>query len=258
MRKKTGTGQLFICGLGVNRVKDMTLQTLKALRSCDAVYYMHGDWRAVRELLRPLALKLKCFEDEKFYALPNSERVETAGREICGELEKGKTIGYVTYGNPMLLSDGSSILGYCREKGHRGLVITAPSSIDSILGLMTDQYEIFSRGFHVYHAEMIIGRPESLTTAATVIALCVDDCIARKTFAGFCAQVEAAYPANHRIYAVRCEDGASGNAVLTTTAGGLRKMESRISYMMSLVLPCIEPAARGLTPKRRRQLFKGR
>lgn len=258
MQKKTKPGRLFICGLGVDRVKDMTLRTLQALKSCDAVYYMHGDWRAVRALLKPLALKLKYFEDEKFYALPNSERIEAAGKEICGELGKGRTVGYVTYGNPMLLSDGSSILGYCREKGHKAQVITAPSSIDSILSLMTEQYEIFSRGFHVYHAEMIIAQPDSLTTAATVIALCVDDCIARKSYAAFCARVVAAYPADHRVYAVRCADGGSGNSLLTTTVGELRKMENKISYMMSLVLPCLTPAARGLTPKRKRELFKGR
>ena len=236
----------------------MTLQTLQALKACDAVYYMHGDWRAVRALLKPLALKLKYFEDEKFYALPNSARIEAAGKEICGELGKGRTVGYVTYGNPMLLSDGSSILGYCGERGYKALVITAPSSIDSILSLMTEQYEIFSRGFHVYHAEMIIGNPDSLTTAATVVALCVDDCIARKSYAGFCARVEAAYPADHRVYAVRCADGAAGNSLLTTTVGDLRKMENKISYMMSLVLPCLAPAPRGLTPERKRRLFKGR
>jgi len=258
MQKKNSRGQLFICGLGVNRVKDMTLQTLKTLRACDAVYYIHGDWRAARALLSPLALKLRFFEDEKFYALPNGERIEAAGREICRKLEKGATVGYLTYGNPMLLSDGSSILSYCEEKGHKGLALTAPSSVDSILSLMTEQYEIFSRGFHVYHAEMILGQPASLTTAATVIALCVDDCIARKTFAGFCARVEAVYPPGHLLYAVRCEDGASRGELLTIPAGELRKMEGRISYMMSLVLPCIAPQPRGLTPGQKKKLFKGR
>lgn len=258
MQKKNRRGQLFICGLGINRVKDMTLQTLKTLRACDAVYYIHGDWRAARELLKPLTLKLRFFEDEKFYALPNDERIEAAGREICRELDKGRTVGYITYGNPMLLSDGSSILSYCEEKGHKGLAITAPSSIDSILSLMTEQYEIFSSGFHVYHAEMIIGQPASLTTAATVIALCVDDCIARKTFSGFCARVEAVYPPGHLIYAVKCGDGASRSELLTMTAGDLRKLEGKISYMMSLVLPCIAPRARVLRPGQKKKLFKGR
>jgi len=126
MRKKSSPGQLFICGLGINILQDITLRTREILKSCDAVYCINGDWRKIAGFVKGLCPKFRYYDTKDFYALDNKKRIQMAGKDICAELDKGARIAYLTYGNPMLFSEGSLLLRYCGARGHKGVVITAP------------------------------------------------------------------------------------------------------------------------------------
>lgn len=246
MRKKPGKGRLFVCGLGINLLEDMTLRTMRTLKSCDAAYYINGDWRKILVLVKSLCPKLRYYDTADFYALDIEKRAETAGAEICAELEKGKNIAYLTYGNPMLLSDGSNLLRYCGVRGHKGAVITAPSSIDSILGLMADKNELFSQGFSVCQMSAFGERKEGPDASSACIVMCVDSATARGGFSRFCSKVEAGYPGGHRLYAVKCDDGTGKSLLFAARVKELRGLEKKIPHMTSLILPRVGAGKRRL------------
>ncbi|OGS12158.1 MAG: hypothetical protein A2234_11095 [Elusimicrobia bacterium RIFOXYA2_FULL_58_8] len=239
MRKKSAPGQLYICGLGINFTGDMTTRTMRVLKSCDAVYHTSGDWRAIGLALKSLGPKLRCYDTADFYAKNNEQRAGIAGREICAALDKGARIAYLTSGNPMLFSDGSVLMRYCAARGHKSVVVTAPSSIDSILGVMAGKIGIFLQGFQVVQMGTLIEKRQALAPATTCMVMCVDKATSRNDFKRFCALVEGKYPDSHRIYAVKCGNGGGGDVLLAAKVSEMRGLENKISHMMSVVLPGI-------------------
>lgn len=222
----------------------MTLKTVRILRSCDSVYYIHGDWRKVRRSLENICGGIKFFDSPAFQRMSDAGRTALAGEKICKELKKGNRVVYLTYGNPALLSDGLNMLEYCKKKGYKGDIVPAPSSVDGILALMADERELFSNGFHVCHAEVFAGRPEVFSAHAACIALGADNLVSGGGFSRFCDIIEARYPGRRFIYLVRCGDGSDKDIVIRLKGGELRGAKKKITHMMSIILPGTASAGR--------------
>ena len=52
MKAKKAVGRkraLFFCGIGIERPADASIRTIQILKSCDVIFYIHGDGHKLRD-----------------------------------------------------------------------------------------------------------------------------------------------------------------------------------------------------------------
>lgn len=242
-RKNKASGELYICGAGIDRPHDVTLHTIATLKNCDVMFYIHGDWPHMAPFFKEFCRDIRTFSGRPFETMTDEARVEFVGKLVCRELRLGLRVVYMTYGHPLIFSDGYNMAEYCRLQGYGCRVIAAPSSIDSILAAMDNRLDLLSHGFSVCSASRIIkDRSFHLRSDAPLIVLGLDALVKNEGFDMFCDLIEATYPKGHPIHCVKCRDGSSEKIYLSSNVQRLRGLKNKIVHMMSLVLPAA-PAA---------------
>jgi len=234
--EKEGKGCLWLLGVGIDRPYEVTLNTLMALKRCDAVY-TQADTREVRELLEAV--------------FPGVKSIATAGgrganpqdavwKLVKAELDKGSQTGYVTYGHPMLFGEGNMMAKRCKDAGYAYRVTTAPSSIDGILTMLQDDLELCERGFTVQNARTLLEPGASADVSKGAIVLGVNRVMEEGKFAAFCTALEKAYPAKHVLYALKCGDGYRDETRLRLTLAEFRRQERELDPALTLFIPGFE------------------
>lgn len=237
VRRVKGKGQLLVCGLGIDRPQDTTLGTIQALKDSQMAFYIHGDGGTLKPFLSTFCPDIRLLSSKSFDAMSEHKKLDFVGSAICAELRKGKNVAYVTYGHPLIFSEGQAILKHCRSKGFSCRVVTAPSSVDSILAEISDIEDPLSRGFHACMAETILRPGAGPRKGAAAVLLCLDRVVRAGRFGAFCRRIEASYPRDHKVLAVKCADSSSKAVRLSGRVDQLRGWEKNIVHMMSLVVP---------------------
>lgn len=230
---KEGKGCLWLLGVGIDRPYEVTLNTLMALKRCDAVY-TQADTREVRELLEAV--------------FPGVRTIATGGgrganpqdavwKEVKAELDRGSQTGYVTYGHPMLFGEGNMMAKRCKEAGYAYRVLTAPSSIDGILTMLQEDLDLCERGFSVGNARTLLEPGAKLDASKGAIVLGVNRVMEEGRFAAFCAALESAFPASHVLYALKCGDGYRDETRLRLTLAEFRAKERELDPALTLFIP---------------------
>ncbi|NNN04452.1 MAG: hypothetical protein HKL90_00990 [Elusimicrobia bacterium] len=243
-------GCLTVCGVGIDRPQDVTLGTIQALKDSEILFYMHGDGERLLPFLRTFCVDVRLFHGAKFESLGNEEKIKSVARDICVELKKGKKVTYVTYGHPAVFSDGLHVLNYCRKNGYECRVLPGVSAVDHILVEASDLMGVLSNGFLVCNADETVNNPKVLAPEMPVILFGVDTIVSRGRFGEFCGRIEASYPAEQPIYAIKCRDSYGEPVRLVGRVLDLRGWESRIIHMMSIILPGV-PRWERRGPRRR-------
>lgn len=233
---KDGKGCLWLFGVGIDRPYEITLNTIMALKRCDAVY-TQAETRELRELLEAIHPRVHQI------ALAGSGRdpQELVWKSVQAELDRGSQTAYVTYGHPMLFGEGNAMAKRCKQAGYPYRVTTAPSSIDGILTMLQDDLDICERGFSVANARSLLEPGVGADPSSAAIILGINRLMEVGTFSDFCGLLEAAYPKDHRLFGLKCADGYREQTRVELTVGELRAKERSLDPALTLYLP----AARG-------------
>lgn len=230
---KTGKGCLWLFGVGIERPYEITLNTMMALKRCDAVY-TQADTREVRELLEALFPGVRSIAEN---GGGKKSPQDATWNAVRAELEKGSQTGYVTYGHPMLFGEGNMMAKRCKEAGYPYRVMTAPSSIDGILTMLQDDLDLCEKGFSVQNARSLTEPGAAFETDKGSIILGVNRLFEENTFSVFCDRLEKAFPKNHPVFGLKCADGYREETRLALTAGEFRKKERDLDWAISLFIP---------------------
>lgn len=231
------SGELTICGAGIDFDSDITLGAVKALRRCDSLVYIHKDRARLQalldEYLRPGARTL----------FPGGGR-GSAWRAVSGELARGRRVVYLTYGHPAIFSEGRELEQACRAAGYRVSVLPGVSSADSLLaalpslGIPDD-----GQGFCVTSAAAFAagGQP---APAVPLLLFCLEDPLRYGGNALFKALLSA-YPPGHKAYLLRSADVMGPLHMARLRLADLKDNPGLAGHRMTLLIPpCAGKAAR--------------
>jgi uncharacterized protein YabN with tetrapyrrole methylase and pyrophosphatase domain len=146
--------QLLLIGLGVMIPDHITVQATRALSRCTHLYSIVQEppplWlppNCVREITVVNVLK---WYSESILRTENYDRV---AESIMKEVSIGRTIGYVTYGNPMAYDRvAQNLVNYAKESNLGIEVVPGISSIDTIF---CDLQVDMAPGVQVYEASWL-------------------------------------------------------------------------------------------------------
>jgi len=242
---KDGKGCLWLLGVGIDRPYEVTLNTLMALKRCDAVY-TQADTREVRELLEAV------FPGAHTIATGGGKGAnpqETVWKTVKAELDKGSQTGYVTYGHPMLFGEGNMMAKRCKDAGYAYRVMTAPSSIDGILTMLQEDLDLCERGFTVQNARSLTEPGAAVDASKGAIILGVNRVMEENKFGAFCDRLEAAFPKEHILYALKCGDGYRDETRLKLTVAEFRRKERELDPALTLFVPEIKTGRAESAPR---------
>ncbi len=131
----TAQPELFIIGLGVMIPGHITVQATKAMSNCSRLYSI------VQEPSRSWLPQAKAGQIEVVNALDlyvenslRSQNYDRAAEAIIRSVGKGRSIGYVTYGNPMAYDRvAQNLVRAAKETGITVAIVPGISSFDTIL-----------------------------------------------------------------------------------------------------------------------------
>jgi len=240
---KSGKGTLWLFGVGIERPYEITLNTMMAIKRCDAVY-TQVDTREVRELLEAL------YPGVRSIAVSGgrgADPQEETWKAVRAELERGSQTGYVTYGHPMLFGEGNMMARRCAQAGFPYRVMTAPSSIDAVLTMLQDDLEMCERGFTVANARSLVTSDAAFDAGKGAIVLGINRLFEENIFGKFCDLLDAAFPESHPVLALKCADGYREEKRLAMTVGEFRRKERELDPALTLFIP--QAAAAKPAPK---------
>lgn len=230
--KPGAKGRLWLLGVGIERPYEITLNTISALRACDAAY-TQNDTREVRELLEAVFPGLKTIPVSSGRG---ADPQAATWKAVRADLDKGLQTAYVTYGHPMLFGEGNMMAKRCKEAGYDYRVVTAPSSIDGVLTMLQDDLDLCERGFSVQNARSVVD-DKALQPGKAAIIVGVNRVMEEGRFGAFCDALEAAVPAGTVLQALKCGDGYRDESRVLLKVGELRRKERELDPALTLFVP---------------------
>jgi hypothetical protein len=230
---RDGKGCLWLFGVGIDRPYEITLNTLMAIKRCDALY-TQADTREVRELLEAVFPGVRSIATGGARGTKQQDAVWDSMR---ADLEKGLQTGYVTYGHPMLFGEGTKMAQRCKEAGYAYRVVTAPSSIDGILTMLQDDPGLCERGFSVQNGLGVVASEDALNPRKASIIIGINRLFEDGSFGPFCDRLEAAFSKEHPVYALKCGDGYRDETRLNLSVGEFRRKERELDPALTLFVP---------------------
>lgn len=230
---KEGKGRLWLLGVGIERPYEITLNTIMALRACDAAY-TQNDTREVRELLETVFPGLKTIPVSSGRG---ADPQAATWKAVQADLDKGLQTAYVTYGHPMLFGEGNMMAKRCKDAGYDYRVVTAPSSIDGILTMLQDDLDLCERGFAVQNGRSVVVDGAPLDPRRGAIVLGINRLMEENLFGKFCDVLTSAYGAGHPLHALKCGDGYREEVRRLLKVGDLRSQERELDPASTLFIP---------------------
>ncbi|MBI3554131.1 MAG: hypothetical protein HY077_16665 [Elusimicrobia bacterium] len=187
---KEKTPKLFLCGLGIFPPYTASLEVLHALSRCD-VLFNNVAGPEVRELLAELCADIRpasyqAWQDEPRWA-----------DSIFQELDKGRKVGFVTRGHPLVFGGlAVELVKRCRRKGVSHETFGAVSSIDHLLAYTGKGLGDDFGGIQAVDAPAV-ERAKSVNTALPLLACFYSGLSGRAAVSAFRKSLERFYPARH-------------------------------------------------------------
>ena len=144
---------LLIFGLGLDYPSHATLETLEGLRLCDDVYANLPGVRTAEFLglfcrrLHPLSYEGKPGQDDE------------CRRRIFASMKRGRTVGFVTRGHPLLSGNlAYHLIRGCRERGYEYRAFGAISTVDVLMAASGTIVGESAWGVQAVDARMVVER----------------------------------------------------------------------------------------------------
>lgn len=192
VKKKTSAGKLSILGLGLFPPDTATLEVLQAVGRCDVVFNNVAGPK-VRELLSGFCARVR----PATYDAARDEGRWT--EEIVSELARGRRVGFVTRGHPLVFGGlAHSLVKRCRKEGLAFETFGAVSSIDVLLARMGLALGNDFAGIQAYDRPAV-ERARSLNTELPLLVYFYATLKASEA-AGFRRALERHYPASQPVW----------------------------------------------------------
>jgi hypothetical protein len=227
-------GRLFICGTGISLPGDLTQETLRVLGACDTVFYLHADGERLQRTLQPLCagLRLTLLDHAK---TPHRELF----RRVREELDRGRDTAYLTYGSPLLFSEGEQLAWHCGLHSIPFRVVPAPSSVESVLGALAERgLWVRGEGYCALRPKNLLASPDSFSARHMLLVFCAHEELAQYGDK-FWRALARRYPARHPVYLVAADPSGGATRCEATTAARLREQADRAEHRMTIVLPAL-------------------
>jgi hypothetical protein len=235
LREKRPRGQVLLCGMGLH-LSHLTLETLQALKKCQAVYHSSLDVVAVehvRRLCSGAVVDLRGAD----------KSVSASALDIpIRKAREGQSVAFLGYGHPLVLNSTSfSLLERCRSGKIPCRILAAISSIDELLIMIGDP--AVHIGLQVYPSERVCP-PIQLSPASPALIMQLDQVVKSSggELACFLEQLKRLYPTSHPFFLLRCSRGPDAPPLRLRTdlrrlSGVLKKLSEEDRCIVSLYIP---------------------
>lgn len=224
--------KLYVLSYGLYPAQ-ITLETLTALRGCEAVYADSLD-EVSAEMFRKLAPGVK---------LTAGLGRRGAAKAIAGGLSRYEKVGYLTYGNPLFINRNAAQAIGAAEAAKAGVeVFPAVSSIDALVNLFgLNRYS--ARGLRLVDAS--VAPAGCFFTPEMDTLFFVPDTLNLHRAAGrrkkFLEGAAKAYPPSAPVYAADCESvSRRKTSVKTGTIASLRSVLAGLNPRQTIFIPAVK------------------
>ncbi len=241
--RSSSLADIYLLGLGIRGMRQVSLETLAALRRCRIVLHLSDQHRALKRL-HPRVVNLARFywtgdEREEVYA--------RLVRLILEEVARGPGVGVVTYGHPLLLDDVSlQLLAIARKRRLRAIALPAISCLDALsIDLGTD----FGYGLQLFEASHLVASDLSMNPRIEALILQLGEFGESRTsdalrsragrFLPLENHLRKFYPPDHRLVIAFSDDAYIGRRLFKTTLSRLEASRGRIFPGSTLYLPAM-------------------
>ena len=183
--------RLFLCGLGIFPPYTASLDVLHGLSRCD-VLFNNVAGPEVRQLLSEFCADVRpasyqAWQDEPKWA-----------DTIFAELDKGRKVGFVTRGHPLVFGGlAVELLRRCKEQNVAYQSFGSVSSIDHILAKTNQGLGDHMEGLSVFDRPAI-EKAATLNTQQPLLACFYAGVEDKRGVAAFRKSIERFYPSNHQ------------------------------------------------------------
>lgn len=165
-----GTTQLYVIGLGIKIPDHVTVEATAAMAACNCIYTVIQEKPALwlpRDTTGqiPVINLLEAYTDGAI----RTENYDRAANSVFQAIEPEKTVGYVTYGNPM--SYDSVAQGLVRLATGAGTSFTVVPGISSVDTILCDLGVDMAPALQVYEASWLYASGSQLRTDAAALLL---------------------------------------------------------------------------------------
>lgn len=224
----------------------MTVETVKALRTCDILFSLHGNPdinRALKRLCGRVVDLTRLYRDKKL-DLAVYERIVYA---VAARLTSNRTIGVIFHGHPLLYSNPAQMLiRHCERKRIPCEILTGVSSLDAIF--TTLRIDIGKTGLQIFDVNRMLLyrlRPDIRTPCLLFQLGSFGSALISRTllnakgrFHDLERYLGRWYPATHPAQIIECSTvtGISDSLIMTTISK-IDRNGGRINYNSTLFIP---------------------
>lgn len=228
---------IYLCGIGL-RAGQMTLEVCAALKSCERIFCVNVPEETFGEIR-------KLFRQAEDATASNSSgkgfsEDKTLGK-ILSRSSRGKDVGVVFMGHPLLYSMAPKLIKSCRRKGLPYGVMAGLSSADCALAtlepvLREKALDLYGTSVLIYNAAEQSARKPALDRARSTVVLNLFR-LKAPDFEKLAGALRRAYGPKHPAYLIECSERPLRDCCVQTTAGALAEKKNRITSRTTLILP---------------------
>ena len=237
--KKTRLADLYLLGIGIKGMSQISLETQEILKRCRLVFhlsYSHDELRALNSNLVDLA-------DEYWTEESHDLVYDRLVARIMKEVARGPGVASVTYGHPLFFDDvHMELTRICRRKKLNCVVLPAISSLDT---LSVDLGVDYGEGLQVFEAVDLVEGKLKINPQLHTLVFQIGEYGMQTTsyipseepkrFIKIQKYLMRYFPADHPIV-VAMSDNGDGRTLLKSRLGRLNSHRRRIGLGSTLYL----------------------
>ena len=239
---RTPRVDLWILGLGIRGLRQVTLETLEVLERCRIVLHLTQQ----HEALARINPRLVDLEDDYWTGEERGVVYERLVRLVLAEVARGPEVAVVFYGHPMIFDDVTlALVRRSKRRGLRCRVLPAVSCLDT---LCIDLGIDYGYGLQVFEATTLVTHRQPLSPELDALVLQLGEFGTDRTadtildhagrFTPLVEHLRRFYPGDHRAVIAFSDDGEMAKPrLLRTRIDELDAHARRIFPGVTLYLP---------------------
>ncbi len=187
-------GRVYLCGLGVYPPQTATVEVLRGITECDVIF------NNLPGLGMSEFLGLFC-ANRRPVAFRYEQDAQLCADLVLSEVRAGRTVGFVTFGHPLLFGPLShEIIKRCRKDGIPWKAFGAVSSMDALLAASGQVLGYSYRGYQLFETtgESVCKEVEKANPNLPIIVYFADG-LGEEGFAGLMASLSRRFSPKHQV-----------------------------------------------------------